>query len=139
MKLNIDLSNSEMSHFLQTFQNNTERAVRLEREAEDVRGKFYNLQDDLRSKDYTIEVHKRTETELRAQITKLQDAIKVLGGDVGSLPSLPVGMDQARRLLDAGFVAGNGNKIQAIKAVREVLNLGLKEAKDLVESMRYTV
>jgi ribosomal protein L7/L12 len=39
------------------------------------------------------------------------------------------GMDEVRTLVEAG------NKIEAIKRYRELTNLGLKEAKDEIDSM----
>lgn len=37
------------------------------------------------------------------------------------------------------LTAAGGNKIQVIKAIREITNLGLKEAKDLAETANATV
>jgi large subunit ribosomal protein L7/L12 len=37
------------------------------------------------------------------------------------------------------LAAAGGNKIQVIKAIREITGLGLKEAKDLVEAAPKTV
>jgi len=41
---------------------------------------------------------------------------------------------EEKSLFTVHLVSGGDNKIQVIKAVKEILGLGLKEAKDLVES-----
>lgn len=44
-----------------------------------------------------------------------------------------------KTLFNVELKSGGGQKIQVIKALREITNLGLKEAKDLVEAAPKTV
>lgn len=57
---------------------------------------------------------------------------------VAAAPGAAAGADEAEQGEKTDFnvvlKAAGGNKIQVIKAVREVTSLGLKEAKELVES-----
>ena len=52
------------------------------------------------------------------------------GGGGGAAAAAPV---EEKTEFDVILAEGGANKIQVIKAVREITNLGLKEAKDLVE------
>ena len=52
------------------------------------------------------------------------------GGGGGAVAAAPV---EEKTEFDIILADGGANKIQVIKAVREITNLGLKEAKDLVE------
>ncbi len=54
----------------------------------------------------------------------------VAGGGGGAAAAAPV---EEKTEFDVILADGGANKIQVIKAVREITNLGLKEAKDLVE------
>jgi large subunit ribosomal protein L7/L12 len=53
----------------------------------------------------------------------------VAGGGGGAAPAAV----EEKTEFDVILADGGANKIQVIKAVREITNLGLKEAKDLVE------
>jgi large subunit ribosomal protein L7/L12 len=51
----------------------------------------------------------------------------------------PVEKEAEKTEFDVVLAAAGGNKIQVIKAIREITGLGLKEAKDLVEAAPKTV
>ena len=53
------------------------------------------------------------------------------GGGGGAAPAAAAVEEKTE--FDVILADGGANKIQVIKAVREITNLGLKEAKDLVE------
>ena len=55
----------------------------------------------------------------------------VMGGGDGAVAAAPV---EEKTEFDVILTAAGANKIQVIKAVRELTSLGLKEAKDLVEA-----
>ena len=48
-------------------------------------------------------------------------------------------MKEEKTEFDVVLAAAGANKIQVIKAIREITGLGLKEAKDLVEAAPKTV
>jgi large subunit ribosomal protein L7/L12 len=56
--------------------------------------------------------------------------VAVAGAAAGAAPAAAA---EEQTEFDVILADGGANKIQVIKAVREVTNLGLKEAKDLVE------
>jgi large subunit ribosomal protein L7/L12 len=56
--------------------------------------------------------------------------VAVAGGGAAAAPAAAV---EEKTEFDVILADGGANKIQVIKAVREITNLGLKEAKDLVE------
>jgi Ribosomal protein L7/L12 C-terminal domain len=49
-------------------------------------------------------------------------------------PYVSAGSTEDPRLNEARQLAGNGRKIEAIKLVRDATGLGLKEAKEMVDS-----
>ena len=57
--------------------------------------------------------------------------VAVAGGGGGA--AAPAAAVEEKTEFDIILADGGANKIQVIKAVREITNLGLKEAKDLVE------
>ena len=57
---------------------------------------------------------------------------------VGGAPP-PVEKEPEKTEFDVVLAAAGANKIQVIKAIREITGLGLKEAKDLVEAAPKTV
>lgn len=80
-------------------------------------------------------------------VLDLAELVKILEDKFGvsaAMPMMMAGMPQAggaeaapaeeKTMFDVELTAAGDNKIGAIKAVREVTQLGLKEAKDLVES-----
>lgn len=80
-------------------------------------------------------------------VLDLAELVKILEEKLGvsaSMPMMMAGMPQAdgadaapveeKTMFDVELTAAGENKISSIKAVREVTQLGLKEAKDLVES-----
>ena len=54
-------------------------------------------------------------------------------------PAAPVAVVEEKTEFDVVLSAAGANKIQVIKAIREITGLGLKEAKDLVEAAPKTV
>lgn len=81
-----------------------------------------------RKGDYTVEhqlaIWKQADAALRAELKAIKDKIDELK-NCGTADTL------SRYELDA---LAQGNKINAIKSVRNRCNLGLKDAKDMVES-----
>jgi large subunit ribosomal protein L7/L12 len=61
----------------------------------------------------------------------------VMGG--GPAAAAPVEKAPEQTEFDVILAAAGANKIQVIKAIREITGLGLKEAKDLVEAAPKTV
>jgi len=57
--------------------------------------------------------------------------VAMAGGGGGAAPAAAAVEEKTE--FDVILADGGANKIQVIKAVREITNLGLKEAKDLVE------
>ncbi|MCB9418504.1 MAG: ribosomal protein L7/L12 [Ardenticatenaceae bacterium] len=53
----------------------------------------------------------------------------------GRQPSMVSGMDQAVVLAETAMLVQRGEKIEAIKQVREAFGMGLKEAKDVVDAI----
>ena len=60
----------------------------------------------------------------------------VMGGGDGAVAAAPV---EEKTEFDVILTAAGANKIQVIKAVRELTSLGLKEAKDVVDGAPKTV
>jgi large subunit ribosomal protein L7/L12 len=81
-------------------------------------------------------------------VLDLADLVKTLQDRFGVSAAMPVAMgampsggaaevapaEEAKTTFDVILAAAGDKKIQVIKAVREVTTLGLKEAKDLVDS-----
>jgi large subunit ribosomal protein L7/L12 len=57
----------------------------------------------------------------------------------GPAAAAPVEKEPEKTEFDVVLAAAGANKIQVIKAIREITGLGLKEAKDLVEAAPKTV
>jgi large subunit ribosomal protein L7/L12 len=57
----------------------------------------------------------------------------------GPATAAPVAVVEEKTEFDVVLAAAGANKIQVIKAIREITGLGLKEAKDLVEAAPKTV
>ncbi len=79
-------------------------------------------------------------TELNELVEKLQDEFGVQAGvpmmAAGAVAAAAAPAEEAEEQTEFDVLLTNAgaNKIQVIKAVREVTSLGLKEAKDLVEA-----
>src|SRR6478609_588792 len=65
-------------------------------------------------------------------------AIAVAGGGAGG-GAAPAEKEPEKTEFDVVLANAGANKIQVIKAIREITGLGLKEAKDLVEAAPKTV
>jgi len=70
------------------------------------------------------------ELEAKWGVSAAPVAVAVVGGGGGAAAAAPA---EEKTEFDVILADGCANKIQVIKAVREITNLGLKEAKDLVE------
>jgi len=70
------------------------------------------------------------ELETKWGVSAAPVAVAGVGGGGGAAAAAPV---EEKTEFDVILADGGANKIQVIKAVREITNLGLKEAKDLVE------
>ena len=70
------------------------------------------------------------ELEAKWGVSAAPVAIAGGGGGAAAAAAAPV---EEKTEFDVILADGGANKIQVIKAVREITNLGLKEAKDLVE------
>lgn len=82
--------------------------------------------------------------EIAGLIKTLEDKWGVKAAPVavaaGPATAAPVAEKEAEKTeFDVVLSAAGGNKIQVIKAIREITGLGLKEAKDLVEAAPKTV
>ena len=83
--------------------------------------------------------------ELAGLIKTLEDkwgvkaAPVAVAGAVAAGPAQAVEAPPEKTEFDVVLAAAGGNKIQVIKAIREITGLGLKEAKDLVEAAPKTV
>jgi hypothetical protein len=113
-----------------------------------VRDELYKAQSDLREANYSLRNHKedaeyankrydaitiendKLRTDLAAAKKELLDLKVKTGTNVSKAELLGFSADQ---LSQVHALLAQGNKIHAIKVVREVTGFGLKEAKDLVE------
>jgi len=83
--------------------------------------------------------------ELAGLIRTLEDkwgvkaAPVAVAGVVGPAAPAQVEKEPEKTEFDVVLAAAGANKIQVIKAIREITGLGLKEAKDLVEAAPKTV
>ena len=73
------------------------------------------------------------------QIEPAAGGVVMAGGGGGGGAAAPVEKEEAKTNFDVVLKAGGDKKIQVIKVVRAATNLGLKEAKDLVEGAPKTV
>jgi large subunit ribosomal protein L7/L12 len=70
------------------------------------------------------------ELEVKWGVSAAPVAVAGVGGGGAAAAAAPA---EEQTEFDVILADGGANKIQVIKAVREITNLGLKEAKDLVE------
>ena len=83
--------------------------------------------------------------ELAGLIKTLEDkwgvkaAPVAVAGAVGPTNTAPAEKEPEKTEFDVVLANAGANKIQVIKAIREITGLGLKEAKDLVEAAPKTV
>jgi large subunit ribosomal protein L7/L12 len=78
--------------------------------------------------------------ELSAFVKQFEETFDVtaaapvqMGGPVGGGPAAPAEVEDVKDEFDVVLEAAGEKKIQVIKEVRSLTNLGLKEAKDLVD------
>jgi DNA-binding beta-propeller fold protein YncE len=67
--------------------------------------------------------------ELRGHASQIPTTEAMFGGDMGSI------LNKASQYKEIVELARSGNKIEAIKKYRELTNVGLKEAKDIIDAM----
>ena len=83
--------------------------------------------------------------ELAGLIKTLEDkwgvkaAPVAVAGAVAAVPAAAAEKEPEKTEFDVVLANAGANKIQVIKAIREITGLGLKEAKDLVEAAPKTV
>jgi hypothetical protein len=119
MKINIDLSNTELTNALNHFTSQAEKIASLESELAAMRVKYYDKGDE---------------------VSSLKEKVRFLESSppAPSVPTSPVinvpNLVQALRT--AGCHIGEGQKINAIKVMRNEsgLGFGLREAKEFVET-----
>jgi hypothetical protein len=137
MKLNIDLSNTEFSTILSTIQSSARREAELTTELNAVQNRIYTKQDEMFALNEKVRALEAEKISLTQENTRFRTALGS-GHHVGAPDSLggqQFDTGSVRRLLEAGSLMHVNSKIAAIKIVREIANIGLKEAKDLCESM----
>jgi len=94
------------------------------------------------TEDFIKQIDELTVLELNSLVKALEDhygvsaAAAVAAAPTGAAVAAPV---EEKTEFDVVLKAAGDKKINVIKAVREVTSLGLKEAKDLVESAPATV
>ena len=85
----------------------------------------------------------------KMSVLELADLVKVMEDKFGVSAAAPVAVatapaevapvEEEKSMFDIVLKDGGANKIGAIKVVREITELGLKEAKDLVDNAPQTV
>ena len=85
----------------------------------------------------------------KMSVLELADLVKVMEDKFGVSAAAPVAVaaapaeaapaEEEKTMFDIVLKDGGANKIAAIKVVREITELGLKEAKDLVDGAPQTV
>lgn len=98
--------------------------------------------------ELTKEATKVLEMVEKMTVLELADLVKVMEEKFGVSAAAPVAMAAApaaeeeveeKSTFNVVLKDGGSNKINVIKAVREITELGLKEAKDLVDSVPQTI
>lgn len=80
-------------------------------------------------------IEKMTVIELHELVKFLEKKFGVSAVAVAAAPAAgAAGAAEEKTSFDVNLADGGGNKIAVIKVVKEVLGLGLKEAKDLVDA-----
>lgn len=125
MKINIDLSNTEMTHALNHFTSQAEKVANLESELAVMRTKYYDKLDEVNTLKDKVNF-----LESCAATPPPPPAPVVPSAPVINVPLL------VKALRTAKSFADDGHKIHAIKTMRNDagLGFGLKEAKDFVET-----
>src|SRR3989344_953189 len=95
-----------------------------------------------------MEKEKFIETIEKMSVLELSELVKALEEKFGVSASMPMmvgampgaggdeesGKKEEKTTFNVELTGGGGQKIQVIKVLREITNLGLKEAKDLVDA-----
>jgi len=100
----------------------------------------------LKKEDVIQYIEEMPVLELAELVKELEDRFGVtaaapmaVGVAAAAAPGAAAAAEEEQVEFDAVLTGFGDKKIQVIKAVREVTNLGLKEAKDLVEGVPQTV
>ena len=85
--------------------------------------------------DQVLDIIKEmTILELRDLNNKIQDEFGITAAAPVAMAAAPAAAEEEKSEFNVVLKEAGANKINVIKAVREVTTLGLKEAKDLVEA-----
>jgi len=157
MKINIDLSNTELSNALSSFKQQAQEVVELRAalvakndELWKVKDAQVVAEDKARNSQRDSEYYKSEMNRAQTENTRLRNNMpnpNWTGAtplrtpqEMGSLLKAVRGFmtdNDAKFMLALTDMARGGHKIAMIKLVRESTNLGLKEAKDLVEAVAF--
>ena len=144
MKLNIDLSNTEMSNLLQGFKDDARTIAELTNQVAQTRNEFWKAQAETRNAEAgknaavrDMEYWKGEYEYQRETINRLQETIRTLQTDLDA-HKIDGNLGVFLKMLEAAHLTREGKKINAIKVVRGAFRIGLKEAKDLVEKAAET-
>jgi large subunit ribosomal protein L7/L12 len=98
-----------------------------------------NIEVPAKFKSLVEEIEKMSVLDLSELVKILEDKFGVSAAApammVGAMPGVAVGAEAAeeKTSFDVELTEGGANKIAVIKVVRELTEMGLKEAKDLVD------
>ncbi len=121
----------------QTEENKAEGAEVAETEADDAEGEF---EVPAEFKDIVEKIEKMTVLELNELVKVFEKKFGVSAQAVAvATPGAAAGGAEEKDEFDVVLASVGDNKIQVIKAVKEILGLGLKEAKEFVEGAPQTL
>ena len=90
--------------------------------------------------EFIAEIEKMTVLELNDLVKALEEKFGVsAAAAVVAVPGAAAGAEEEKTEFDAILKDAGSEKIKVIKVVRELTGLGLKEAKDFVESAPKTI
>jgi large subunit ribosomal protein L7/L12 len=79
------------------------------------------------------EIEKMSVLDLNELVKVFENKFGVSATAVAAAPAAAGAAEEAKDTMDVELTDGGANKIAVIKVVKEILGLGLKEAKDLVD------
>lgn len=85
-------------------------------------------------KDLVATIDKMTVLDLHELVKVLEEKFGVSAAAVAAAPAAAAGATEEKDSFNVELTSAGEQKIAVIKAVKEVLALGLKEAKDLVDA-----
>lgn len=158
MKINIDLSNTELSHALSSFKHDAQELVELRNAVASKSDEVWKLRNEKGTMEGELQYVKSDLDYYKAELRRTSDENNRLRSQVGTanfneteipqhtmqeMGNLLNLVRKATTDVDAKFLATlvsackSNAKIQMIKAVRQSCGCGLKEAKDLVEAIAF--